>query len=57
MLQIIEAVDGPIVNQLYLTEEAHGEKFSVLAEKAYTKAIAETKSAFEKTKLSDLIEG
>ena len=56
MLQIVEAVDGPIVNQLNLTEHAHGEKFSVKVEKVYTKAIAEARSVFEKAKLSDLIE-
>lgn len=56
MLQIVEAVDGPIVSQLNLSEQAHGEKFSVQAEKAYIKAIAEAKGVFEKTKLSDLIE-
>ena len=57
MLQIIEAVDGPIMNQLNLTEQAHGEKFGVRAEKVYIKAITEARSVFEKTKLSDLIEG
>jgi len=55
MLQIVEAVDGPIINQLNLAEQAHGEKTSVRAEKAYTKAITEAKSVFEKTKLSELI--
>jgi len=57
MLQIIEAVDGPIINQLSLTEQAHGEKFGVRAEKVYIKAITEARNVFEKTKLSDLIEG
>jgi len=56
MLQIVEAVDGPIINQLNLAEQAHGEKFCVRAEKVYTTAITEAKSVFEKTKLSDLIE-
>ncbi len=57
MLQIVEAVDGPMVSQLNLAEQAHGEKFSVRAEKVYIKAIAEARSVFEKAKLSDLIEG
>jgi len=57
MLQIVEAVDGPIINQLNLAEQTNGEKFSIRAEKAYTRAIAEAKSVFEKTKLSNLIEG
>jgi Rrf2 family protein len=57
LLQVIEAVDGPMISQLNLAEHAHGEKFSVRAEKAYEKAIAQAKSVFEKTKISDLMEG
>lgn len=57
MLQIVEAVDGPMNNQLSLAEQTRGEKFGARAEKVYKKAIAEAKSVFEKTKLSDLIEG
>ena len=57
MLQIVEAVDGPIINQLNLSEQSNSEKFSTRAEKVYTKAIAEAKSVFEKAKLADLIEG
>ena len=55
MLQIIEAVDGPLASRLNLVEQAPKEKFSVLAEKAYERAIAQARSVFEKTKLSDLI--
>ena len=57
MLQIIEAVDGPMISQLDLAEQTHGEKFSVRAERTYEKAIAQAKSVFEKAKLSNLIEG
>ncbi|MHC4888125.1 MAG: RrF2 family transcriptional regulator [Planctomycetota bacterium] len=57
MLQIVEAVDGPMVSQLDLAEQTRGEKFSVRAEKIYEKAIAQSKSVFEKAKLSNLIEG
>ena len=55
MLQIIEAVDGPMVNQLNLAEHAPREKFSAKTEKAYGKAIAQAKSILEKTKLSRLL--
>ncbi len=57
ILEIVEAVDGPMVNQLYLAEQARGEKFSRRAEKVYEKAIAQARSVFEKTKLSNLLVG
>lgn len=57
MLEIIEAVDGPMVSRLNLAEQAHGEKFSTRAEQAYKKAIAQAKSVFDKAKLSTLLEG
>ncbi|HDZ68815.1 MAG TPA: Rrf2 family transcriptional regulator [Phycisphaerales bacterium] len=55
MLQVIEAVDGPMVSQLDLAEQTHKEKFSVKVEQIYEKAIAQAKSVFEKAKLADLI--
>jgi len=55
MLQIIEAADGPMVSQLDMAEHAGGERFSVKAEQAYGKAIAQAKAVFEKTKLADLV--
>ena len=56
MLQIIEAVEGPMISQLNLTEQARGEKFAARAEKNYEKAIAQAKAVFEKAKLTDLME-
>ncbi len=55
MLQIIEAVDGPMTSQLDLAEHAGGDRFSVRAERAYAKAIAQARSVFAKTKLATLI--
>lgn len=55
MLQVVEAVDGPMTGQLNLAEHAPKEKFSALAEQAYTKAIAQARAVFEKVKLSDLV--
>lgn len=55
MLEIIEAVEGPMNNQLNLAELAHGEKFGVKAGQAYEKAIAQAKNVFEKAKMSYLM--
>jgi len=48
MLQIIEAVDGPMVSQLDIVEQSRREKFSVRAEQTYKKAIAQSRAVFEK---------
>ena len=56
MLDIIEAVDGPMMSQLNLAEQTHGEKFSVRAEQTYEKAIAQARAVFEKAKLSSLVQ-
>lgn len=55
MLQVIEAVDGPMISQLNLVEQAPKEKFSVKTEQAYEKAIAQAKNVFDKAKIADLI--
>ena len=54
MLQVIEAVDGPMVGGLGLSESAKG-KFSVKTEQAYAKALNQAKAVFQKTKISDLL--
>jgi len=54
LLEVIEAVDGPMASQLNLAEHAKGEKFTGKIEKTYDKAIAQAKQVFSKTKLSDL---
>jgi len=55
MLQIIEAVDGPMTGQLNLSEQTRGAKFGVRADKVYEKAVAQARAVFAKTKLSDLV--
>ncbi len=57
LLQVIEAVDGPMVSQLHLGEHAHGEKFAARVEQVYDKAIAQARGVFEKAKLADLLPG
>ncbi len=56
MLEIIEAVEGPMINQLNLAKQAPREKFASKAEKAYERALNEAKSTFAKTKLDDLMQ-
>ncbi len=55
MLEIIEAVDGPMTSQLNIAEQSSGEKFSVRAEQLYEKAVAQAKNVLEKAKLSSLL--
>ena len=55
MLEIIEAVDGPLAGQLNLAEHAGSLKFGHKAEQVYAKAIAQARSVFERAKLSTLI--
>ena len=55
MLQVVEAVDGPMISQLHLVEQAPKEKFSARAEQTYEKAIAQAKAVFDKAKIADLI--
>jgi Rrf2 family protein len=57
MLQIIEAVDGPMTSQLNLAEQAGNDKFGVRAEKIYNRAIAQSRKVFEQAKLSTLMGG
>ena len=55
LLQIIEAVDGPMTSNLHLEDHAKGEKFCKRVEQAYDKALAQARAVFEKAKLSDLV--
>ena len=56
MLDVVEAVEGPMINYLNLAEQARGVKFAAKAEQVYEKAIAQARGIFEKTKLADLLE-
>ena len=55
LLQIIEAVDGPMISNLHLDEHAPGEKFCKRIEQAYEKTTNQARASFDKVKLSDLI--
>jgi Rrf2 family protein len=55
MLEIIEAVDGPLTSELSLSERAGKDKYGQKAEQTYNKAIAQAKGVFQKTKLASLL--
>ncbi len=55
LLQVIEAVEGPMISNLNLQENAPGEKFCKQIERAYEKAIAEARNIFKNVTLSDLV--
>ena len=55
MLQVIEAVDGPMSGQYALFEAPAKGKFTNKIESVYNKAVNQAKAVFDKTKLSELI--
>ena len=55
MLEVIEAVEGPMNGDLNLQEQAKGEKFAKKADDVYAKAVNSSKAVFAKTKISTLI--
>lgn len=57
MLEIIEAVDGPLTGELNLSEQAGNDRYATKAEQTYHKAIAQARSVFQKAKVSMLLGG
>lgn len=57
MLEVIEAVDGPLTGELNLTDHAGNDAYAVKAEQTYNKAISQAKNVFQKTKVSALLGG
>ncbi len=55
MLEVIEAVDGPMNGDLRLQEQAKGEKFAKKGDAVYEKAVNSSKAVFARTKISTLI--
>ena len=55
VLQIIEAVDGPLVNYLSLAEQTGKSKFGARADQVDDKAISCAKDVFGKATLSSLL--
>jgi Rrf2 family protein len=55
MLEIIEAVEGPLSSNLVLSGHAPREKFAAKAEKTSQKAFTQARNVLKAVKLSDLI--
>ena len=55
LLNVIEAVDGPMISQLNLADHAKGVKYANRIEQTYDKAIAQAKAVFSKAKVGDLL--
>ena len=54
LLQIIEAVEGPMISNLHLEDNAKGEKFCKRVDQAYDKALTQARNVFKSVNLSDL---
>ena len=55
MLEVIEAVDGPLTGELNLSDQAGRDPYAVKAEQTYNKAISQARGVFQKTKLASLL--
>ncbi len=55
MLQIIEAVDGPMISHLHLAEQTNNAPFSLKMEDICQKATKEVREIHGKAKLSDVL--
>lgn len=55
MLEVVEAIDGPMDRPLGLEEHAAKDRFAINVSKAYDKAVGQTRSVLKKVKISDLI--
>ena len=55
ILEIIEAVDGPMANDLQLAERSNNEPFSLKMEKVCHSATEKARKYLSKTKLSEMV--
>ncbi|MCJ7729319.1 MAG: Rrf2 family transcriptional regulator [Sedimentisphaerales bacterium] len=55
MLEIVEAVEGPLSSELLISEHAPRDKFGIKAEKVHANATDAAKRVLKNVKLSDLI--
>ena len=57
MLEIIEAVAGPLTSELNLTKQARNNKYGAEIQQIYNKAISRARNVLLKTRLSNLLGG
>lgn len=57
LLEVIEAVDGPLMSHLHLAEQTNNAFFSLKMEDICRKATAQVRDTFAATKLSDVLGG
>lgn len=55
MLQIIEAIDGPLMRDIHMAELAHNANFILKIEKICKKATEKEMEIYDKAKLSDML--
>ncbi|MHC4192824.1 MAG: RrF2 family transcriptional regulator [Planctomycetota bacterium] len=55
VLDVVEAIDGPMDTPLGLEEHAARDRFAINASKTYDKAVAQARSVLRKVKISELI--
>jgi DNA-binding IscR family transcriptional regulator len=55
LLEIIEAVDGPLFSHLQLAEQTNNEPFSLKMEKVCRTATEKVRDIFSQAKLSDVL--
>ena len=57
MLEIVEAVDGPLTGELNLAKQARRDKYGIKVQQTYDKAISGARRVLQQTKLSNLLGG
>ena len=57
MLEIIEAIDGPLTGGLNLAKQTRRDKYGTKVQQTYDKAISGARSVLQKTTLSNLLGG
>jgi len=57
LLQVIEAVDGPMLSHMHLAEQTHDEPFSIRMEQICENATQQARTVFENAILADILAG